>query len=116
MLPLTDVQEMLSLSLDEAAPQGPRSQLAVATRGVVFYSTPHFGSSMAALGWKLRHVPGASPSPSVQHLAPGPHLIDVNSKLQALHDAGEGVWCGVWCVGRCQLGVHRSHLTLVDPC
>eukprot|EP00879_Flechtneria_rotunda_P004470 GHRR01004723.1.p1 GENE.GHRR01004723.1~~GHRR01004723.1.p1 ORF type:complete len:2002 (+),score=973.92 GHRR01004723.1:289-6294(+) len=51
------VKEMLSLSLDEPA-NSPRGRLAAATKAIAFYSTPHFGSSMAALGWKLRHLPG----------------------------------------------------------
>jgi protein SERAC1 len=80
-------QEMLSLSLDEP-PGSARGRLAPATRAVAFYSTPHFGSGMAALGWKLRHVPGASPAPSIAHLSPGPHLSALNARLAALHADG----------------------------
>ncbi|KAF6253585.1 hypothetical protein COO60DRAFT_1546218 [Scenedesmus sp. NREL 46B-D3] len=81
------VKEMLSLSLDEA-PGSKRASLAAATKAVAFYSTPHFGSSMAALGWKLRHLPGASPAPSIHHLSPGPHLAALNARLAVLHESG----------------------------
>jgi hypothetical protein len=86
------VKEMLSVSLDEARAGGPRARLASATRGVVFFATPHFGSHLASLGLKLRHVPGAAraPAPAVHHLAPGPHLEVLNERLRALHDAGKG--------------------------
>lgn len=84
----TKWQEMLSLALDDAASSGGAvPPLLANTRGVVFYSTPHLGSMLASLGWKLRHVPGAAPAPSVRHLAPGPHLVEINEKLRALHDA-----------------------------
>ena len=86
---------MLSLSLDEAPSGSPASRLAAATRGVVFFATPHFGSRLASLGLKLRHVPGAAPAPAVHHLAPGPHLELLNRQLKALHDAGGWGW------GRC---------------
>jgi hypothetical protein len=79
---------MLSISLDEAPAGGPRARLASATRGVVFFATPHFGSRLASLGLKLRHVPGAAPAPAVHHLAPGPHLELLNRRLRRLHDAG----------------------------
>eukprot|EP00775_Hariotina_reticulata_P003427 gene3427-3699_t len=82
------LKEMLSLSLDEA-PNSSRGRLATATKAIAFYSTPHFGSSIAALGWKLRHLPGASPAPSIHHLSPGPHLAALNARLAALHDAGK---------------------------
>ncbi|KAI8470589.1 MAG: hypothetical protein J3K34DRAFT_385248 [Monoraphidium minutum] len=84
------VKEMLSLSLDEAASGGPRARLAPAAKGVVFFATPHFGSPLASLGLKLRHVPGAAnaPAPAVHHLAPGPHLERLNETLRALHAAG----------------------------
>jgi hypothetical protein len=78
---------MLSLSLDEA-PGSKRASLAAATKAIAFYSTPHFGSSMAALGWKLRHLPGASPAPSIHHLSPGPHLAALNARLAVLHESG----------------------------
>ncbi|WIA08091.1 hypothetical protein OEZ85_007554 [Tetradesmus obliquus] len=81
------VKEMLSLSLDEA-PGSKRGRLAAATKAIAFYSTPHFGSSMAALGWKLRHLPGASPAPSIHHLSPGPHLAALNARLAVLHESG----------------------------
>lgn len=80
-------QEMLSLSLQEPR-DSRRGRLAAATRGVVFYATPHFGSGMAALGWKLRHLPGASPAPSIHHLSPGPHLATLNASLAQLHASG----------------------------
>lgn len=81
------LQEMLSLSLDEP-PSSQRGRLAAATKAIAFYSTPHFGSSMAALGWKLRHLPGASPAPSIHHLSPGPHLAALNACLAVLHESG----------------------------
>eukprot|EP00882_Tetradesmus_deserticola_P025111 GHRQ01027560.1.p1 GENE.GHRQ01027560.1~~GHRQ01027560.1.p1 ORF type:complete len:331 (-),score=56.04 GHRQ01027560.1:57-1049(-) len=81
------LQEMLSISLDEA-PGSKRASLAAATQAVAFYSTPHFGSSMAALGWKLRHLPGASLAPSIHHLSPGPHLAALNARLAVLHESG----------------------------
>jgi hypothetical protein len=58
---------------------------------VVFYGTPHFGSSMAAMGWRLRHVPGnlAAPAPVLAKLQPGPHLVELNEQLRRLHEAGE---------------------------
>jgi hypothetical protein len=69
--------------------QGSGNMLA-ATRGVVFFATPHFGSPLATLGLKLRRVPGAShgPAPAVHHLAPGPHLEALNEMLRGLHDEG----------------------------
>jgi hypothetical protein len=75
---------MLALALQEA-PDSQRGRLAAATRAVAFYATPHFGSGMAALGWKLRHLPGASPAPSIHHLSPGPHLSALNARLAELH-------------------------------
>lgn len=78
---------MLSQSLDEA-PTSRRGRLAAATCALAFYATPHFGSGMAALGWKLRHVPGASPAPSIHHLSPGPHLAALNATLAELHGSG----------------------------
>ena len=47
-------------------------------------ATPHFGSNIAALGWRLRSVPGlgAVPAPSLAHLSPGPHLDELNATLQ----------------------------------
>jgi hypothetical protein len=85
---------MLSLALDEAASSTPAARLAAATRGVAFFATPHFGSMLASLGLKLRHVPGASnaPAPAVHHLAPGPHLEQLNERLRALHAAGGAAW------------------------
>lgn len=50
---------------------GPHARLAASTRGVVFYATPHFGNGIAALGWKLRYLPGALPAPSLARLTPG---------------------------------------------
>jgi len=90
---------MLSLSLDEAHSSSPRSRLAASTRGVVFFATPHFGSRLASLGLKLRHVPGAAPAPAVHHLAPGPHLELLNERLRALHAAGEFFSCWLGWVG-----------------
>eukprot|EP00878_Enallax_costatus_P030819 GHUV01033613.1.p1 GENE.GHUV01033613.1~~GHUV01033613.1.p1 ORF type:complete len:255 (+),score=41.16 GHUV01033613.1:296-1060(+) len=81
------LQEMLSQSLEEP-PSSSKGRLASATKAVAFYSTPHFGSSMAALGWKLRHLPGASPAPSIHHLSPGPHLAALNARLALLHESG----------------------------
>jgi hypothetical protein len=78
---------MLSQSLDEA-PTSRRGRLAAATCALAFYATPHFGSGMAALGWKLRHLPGASPAPSIHHLSPGPHLSALNATLAELHGSG----------------------------
>lgn len=78
---------MLSQSLEEP-PTSKKGRLASATKAIAFYSTPHFGSSMAALGWKLRHLPGASPAPSIHHLSPGPHLAALNARLALLHDTG----------------------------
>lgn len=78
---------MLSQSLDEA-PTSRRGRLAAATCALAFYATPHFGSGMAALGWKLRHLPGASPAPSIHHLSPGPHLAALNATLAELHGSG----------------------------
>ena len=79
---------MLSQSLDEPS-NSRRGRLAEATCAVAFYATPHFGSGIAALGWKLRHLPGASPAPSIHHLSPGPHLAALNTRLAALHDSGK---------------------------
>ncbi|KAG1658369.1 hypothetical protein FOA52_005750 [Chlamydomonas sp. UWO 241] len=56
------------------------------TRGILFFATPHFGSNLAAMGWKLRALPGARPAPSLARLTPGPHLIELNAALQSLHD------------------------------
>lgn len=91
---------MLSLSLDEVASSSPRSRLAAATRGVVFFATPHFGSRLASLGLKLRHVPGAAraPAPAVHHLAPGPHLELLNERLRSLHAAGAWRPAGYICI------------------
>lgn len=41
------------------------------------------------MGWKLRHVPGAAPAPSLARLTPGPHLAELNDALRALHDSGQ---------------------------
>ena len=77
------------MSLDERSSFSPRKALAAATKGIVFYSTPHFGSSIAALGWKLRHISGALPASAVHHLAPGPHLVALNQRLRGLVESGK---------------------------
>lgn len=56
-----------------------KSQLAECTKGLIFYSTPHYGSWLADLGWTLRHV-GAAPAPSIQLLKPGLYLMELNKK------------------------------------
>ena len=66
------VKEMLAKALASNAPTHHR-QLAASTSGLVFYACPHFGSSLANIGWNLRYV-GASPAASVFHLKPGKHL------------------------------------------
>jgi hypothetical protein len=47
-------------------------------QAIAFFATPHFGSNLAAMGWKLRALPGARPAPSLARLAPGPHLYELN--------------------------------------
>jgi len=80
------VKEMLARSLEEGE-GGRHAALAAATRGVVFYGTPHFGSSLAAAAWRLRpYVPGAALAPAVARLTPGPHLVELNERLRQLHD------------------------------
>ncbi|KAL6752465.1 hypothetical protein V8C86DRAFT_2754006 [Haematococcus lacustris] len=61
------------------------ASLVTATRGVLFFATPHQGSGLAALGWKLRHLPGTAPAPCLAQLQPGPHLVALNSVLARLH-------------------------------
>ena len=46
-----------------------------AARGAVFFATPHFGSTLADVGWRLRRVPYAAPAPSLAKLAPGGLLV-----------------------------------------
>ncbi|GIL79686.1 hypothetical protein Vretifemale_8977 [Volvox reticuliferus] len=84
------VKEMLARSMDQAAQGGPHASLAPSTRGIVFFGTPHFGNAMAAMGWKLRHVPGALPAPSLARLTPGPHLLSLNDRLRELHESQGG--------------------------
>ncbi|KAG2501745.1 hypothetical protein HYH03_000245 [Edaphochlamys debaryana] len=80
------VKEMLARSMDQAeAGGGPQAALAASTRGVVFFGTPHFGNELAAMGWRLRHLPGAHPAPSLARLTPGPHLLSVNDRLRRLY-------------------------------
>ncbi len=43
------------------------------TIGTVFYSTPHHGTWLADVGWKLRFF-GASPAKALAHVRPGRHL------------------------------------------
>lgn len=66
-----------------------RAALAQATRGAVFFATPHFGSQFAAMGWRLRHVPYASPAPVLGKLTPGPHLEELNDVMKKLYDKGQ---------------------------
>ncbi|GLC40763.1 hypothetical protein PLESTB_000025100 [Pleodorina starrii] len=85
------VKEMLARSMDQAAEGGgPNAALAASTRGIVFFGTPHFGNALAAMGWKLRYVPGALPAPSLARLTPGPHLLSLNDRLRQLHDTSGG--------------------------
>eukprot|EP00198_Chlamydomonas_reinhardtii_P002763 XP_001692099.1 predicted protein [Chlamydomonas reinhardtii] len=85
------VKEMLARSMDQAeAGGGPNAALAASTRGVVFFGTPHFGNGMAAMGWRLRHLPGAYPAASLARLTPGPHLLSLNARLHALHEQRPG--------------------------
>ncbi|KXZ55505.1 hypothetical protein GPECTOR_2g1054 [Gonium pectorale] len=84
------VKEMIARSMDAAEQGAPHASLAASVRGIVFYGTPHFGNNMAAMGWKLRHVPGALPAPSLARLTPGPHLLSLNQRLKQLHDRSAG--------------------------
>ncbi|GLI68116.1 hypothetical protein VaNZ11_012443 [Volvox africanus] len=84
------VKEMLARSMDQAAEGGPHAALAPSIRGIVFFGTPHFGNGLAAMGWRLRHVPGALPAPSLARLTPGPHLLSLNDRLRELHDSQGG--------------------------
>lgn len=54
------------------------------TKGIVFFSTPHYGSWMAAAGQNLRIV-GLKPSPDVEILRPGPYLEALNDEMGAVH-------------------------------
>lgn len=82
------VKEMLAEALEEG-PGGAHYGLLESTRGCAFYATPHYGSSLAGMIWKLRHVPGALPAPCLARLAPGPHLARLNDVLRQLHDSGK---------------------------
>ncbi|GFR49269.1 hypothetical protein Agub_g11249, partial [Astrephomene gubernaculifera] len=84
------VKEMMARSASQAEQGDPHARLAPSTCGIVFYGTPHFGNTMAAMGWRLRHLPGAHPAPSLARLTPGPHLLALNDQLRALHDSRAG--------------------------
>uniref|UniRef100_A0A7R9V257 GPI inositol-deacylase n=1 Tax=Chlamydomonas euryale TaxID=1486919 RepID=A0A7R9V257_9CHLO len=85
------IKEVLAQALAEAVHEEwmdarPHTQLIQNTFGVLFYATPHFGSNLAAMGWRLRSIPGAPrPAPSLARLTPGPHLLELNAVLESLH-------------------------------
>lgn len=76
----------IMLQGSQAAEGTGRHKLTDATRGLAFYSVPHFGSWLADLGWRLKAVGGA-PSPHVAQLRYGPHLEELNTFVRKLHKA-----------------------------
>lgn len=75
-------KEML-LQGAQAAQGSGRAEFTDSTRGLVFYSVPHFGSWLADLGWRLKG--GWAPSPHVAQLRYGPHLEELNDFVRKLH-------------------------------
>ena len=60
-------------------------------KGVVFFATPHFGSSLADFcKHYLSQVPGFTPSPSFEKLAPGPHLSELNDAMRSIAEGRGG--------------------------
>ena len=81
------VKELLArCSADSAAPT--LRAMADHTVGAVFYSTPHHGTWLADVGWKLRFL-GASPASALAHIRPGRHLEALNQQLAARHASGQ---------------------------
>ena len=85
------VKEMLARAALEG-PSGRHFSLLDNTRGVVFYATPHFGSNIAAMGWKLRHVPGAAPAPFLARLTPGRHKRSQTAFMKERHFRKACLW------------------------
>jgi pimeloyl-ACP methyl ester carboxylesterase len=76
---------LIKLMLARATQEPRHAQLAGALRGAVFYSCPHFGSALAALGsWAPKRL--LRISPGVADLRPGqPALDSLNQLLRRLH-------------------------------
>lgn len=81
------VKELLARCSVDNAPQHMCS-MASQTVGTVFYSTPHHGTWLADVGWRLRFL-GASPASALAHIRPGRHLEDINQLLAARHASGQ---------------------------
>jgi len=75
------------MRLQSAGASQTERRLLHALRGVVFYATPHFGTTLADIGWRLRHV-GVAPDPVVQKLKPGPHHDRRNDALRKEYAKG----------------------------
>ncbi|KAJ8450780.1 hypothetical protein Cgig2_021252 [Carnegiea gigantea] len=57
------------------------------TRGVVFYSCPHFGSKLADVPWRMGLV--LRPAPTIVELRSGsPRLVELNDFMRQLHKKG----------------------------
>ncbi|XP_077224280.1 alpha/beta-Hydrolases superfamily protein isoform X2 [Tasmannia lanceolata] len=55
------------------------------TRGIVFYSCPHFGSKLADMPWRMGLV--FRPAPSIGELRSGsPRLVELNDFVRHLHN------------------------------
>ncbi|KAL6207821.1 hypothetical protein ACLB2K_018774 [Fragaria x ananassa] len=57
------------------------------TKGIVFYSCPHFGSKLADMPWKMGFV--LRPAPTIGELISGsPRLLQLNDYIRHLHKKG----------------------------
>lgn len=81
------VKELLARCCAASAPATLQA-ITENTIGTVFYSTPHHGTWLADVGWKLRFL-GASPAAALAHIRPGRHLEALNSQLEARHARGQ---------------------------
>eukprot|EP00249_Psilotum_nudum_P021362 c28083_g1_i2 orf=314-4183(+) len=76
--------------LMQAGQDNMHSHLVKQTCGIVFYSCPHFGTTLANMPWHIGIV--FRPAPSIRELRSGsPRLEELNRYIRKLHKGGMGI-------------------------
>eukprot|EP00241_Pyramimonas_parkeae_P006130 CAMPEP_0114241166 /NCGR_PEP_ID=MMETSP0058-20121206/9491_1 /TAXON_ID=36894 /ORGANISM="Pyramimonas parkeae, CCMP726" /LENGTH=398 /DNA_ID=CAMNT_0001353681 /DNA_START=10 /DNA_END=1206 /DNA_ORIENTATION=+ len=75
------VKQMLA----DAAVDPKYSKISDRTKGIIFFSTPHFGSWLAPTRFNSSLIRAA---PTIDQMRHSPHLDDLNAKLRSRHQKG----------------------------